>query len=335
MRRFRLAESLATAALFLSACSQSTIPGGPVTTTNTRETSVAAGHGSPMLYEVEEYGYSANAYPPSANGNVPPAMQIAGSQTKIYEPPGMAVDADGKVAVANSQQQITLYAPGANGNVAPLATITCGAGDPEQIAYDKNGSLYSLYVGGYHADVVSIEVYDPQHQAGCVNSTHIIVGSHAPLNAFGGLAVANGMIYNSGTAIEAYHTSDNGNIAPAFTISGSHTRLQSGNGIAVDSSGALYVANRKNVLIFAPGAHGNVAPAAILSGKKTGIPETGWGATAIAVDAKGEIFVAVDSDENVAAILVFAKGSNGNVAPIRTIQGASADLGYIPEMGFK
>ncbi len=140
------------------------------------------------------------------------------------------------------------------------------------------------------------------------------------------------MIYNCGpSAIEAYRSSGNGNVAPAFTISGSHTRLQSGNRIAVDSSSALYVANRKNVLIFAAGAHGNVAPAALLSGKKTSIPETGWGATAIAVDARGEIFVAVDSDENVAAILVFAKGSNGNVAPIRTIRGASADLGYSPK----
>lgn len=175
-----------------------------------------------------------------------------------------------------------------------------------------------------------------QHQSGCVHRPHIIVGSHVPHYAWGGLAVANRMVHNAGpNAIEAYRTSDNGNVASTLTISGSHTRLKWGNGIAVDSAGAIYVANQKNVLILAPGAHGNVSPTAIIAGKKTSIPQDGWGATGIAVDSKGYLFLAVDDDQSIAAILVFAKGSNGNVAPIQTIQGASTELGYIAEMGFR
>ena len=60
-----------------------------------------------------------------------------------------------------------------------------------------------------------------------------------------------------------------------------------------------------------------------------------YGATAVAVDSNGEIFVAVENSQQVPAILVFAKGANGNVKPIRTIEGGSTGLTYVPEMGFK
>lgn len=88
------------------------------------------------------------------------------------------------------------------------------------------------------------------------------------------------------------------------------------------------------MLVFGPAAQGNVAPVAIIAGKKSGIP-TGYGATAVAVDSTGEIFVAVENSQQVPAILVFAKGANGNVKPIRAIQGGSTGLTYFPEMGFK
>jgi len=339
MHKTHLTGALAVSALFLSACTQATGPAGPTTPSSTREALRGRGQTSSMIYSVEEYGYSVNAYSPSANGNVAPALQIAGSQTKLYEPEGMAVDSAGNVAVANSGQNITLYPAGANGNVAPMATITCGGPDfgdePYELAYDQNGALYALYVGGYHADVISIQVYEPGQQSGCIHGTHIITGNRVRLFGYGGLTVANGMIYNSSDdSIDGYHTSDNGNVSPALVIRGSHTRLKQGMGMAVDASGAIYVANRTNVLVFGPGAHGNVAPLAVIAGKKTGIP-TGYGATAVTVDGSGEIFVAVENSQQVPAILVFAKGANGNATPIRTIQGASTGLTYIPEMGFK
>ncbi|MBV9056174.1 MAG: hypothetical protein JO078_11985 [Candidatus Eremiobacteraeota bacterium] len=338
MHKVHLTGALVVAALFFSACTQTTGPAGPMTPSTTRE-ALGGRHTSPMIYSVEEFGFSVNAYLPSANGNAAPALQIAGSQTKLYEPQGMAVDSAGKVAVANSGQDITLYRPGANGNVAPMATITCGGPDfgdePYELAYDQNGALYALYVGGYHASVFSIQVYDRGQQSGCIHGTHIITGNRVRLYGYGGLTVANGMIYNSSDdSIDGYHTTDNGNVSPSLVIRGSRTRLQQGMGMAVDASGAIYVANRTNVLVFGPGAQGNVAPVAVIAGKKTGIP-TGYGATAIALDSTGEIFVAVENSQQVSAILVFAKGANGNVKPIRTIQGDSTGLTYIPEMGFK
>lgn len=339
MHTFRLSASLVITALLASACAQSTGPAGSMTPSTAREAIGGGGRTSPMIYSVEEYGFSVNAYSPSANGNVAASLQIAGSQTKLYEPEGMAVDPTGKVAVANSGQNITLYPPGANGNVAPMATITCGGPDfgdeAEELAYDQNGALYVLYVGGYHDDVISVQVYDPGQQSGCIHGTHIITGNRVRLFPWGGLAVANGMIYNSSDdSIDAYHTTDNGNVSPSVVIRGSHTRLKQGMGMAVDASGAIYVANRTNVLVFGPGAQGNVSPVAVIAGKKTGIP-TGYGATAVAVDGAGEIFVAVENAQQIPAILVFAKGANGNVKPVRTIEGGSTGLTYVPEMGFR
>jgi len=51
-----------------------------------------------------------------------------GDSTKLDQPRGVALDAAGRIFVVNSatisqQYRITVYAAGANGNVAPVATI--------------------------------------------------------------------------------------------------------------------------------------------------------------------------------------------------------------------
>lgn len=60
------------------------------------------------------------------------------------------------------------------------------------------------------------------------------------------------------------------NGTPGPTISGSNTNLRNPVGIAVDSSGNLFVVNSGYQLLkFASGAAGNVAPIAIISGSAT------------------------------------------------------------------
>jgi sugar lactone lactonase YvrE len=74
-------------------------------------------------------GSTVTVYPAGSNGNVAPSSTIAGSNTGLDEPQGIAVDAGGNIYVTNygSQQggndSITVYAAGSNGNVAPSATI--------------------------------------------------------------------------------------------------------------------------------------------------------------------------------------------------------------------
>jgi len=70
-----------------------------------------------------------------------------------------------------------------------------------------------------------------------------------------------------------YPPGASGNVAPARTISGINTGLNSPAGIALDSAGNLYVTNNSgnSITVFAPGATGNVAPARTISGGSTGL----------------------------------------------------------------
>jgi hypothetical protein len=80
------------------------------------------------------------------------------------------------------------------------------------------------------------------------------------------------------------------------------------------------------VTVYVPGASGNVAPIATLTGANTGI---GYLAT-IAVDLAGSVYAsgqAVDSTGRTrSAILRFAPGANGNVAPVAALVGADTEI---------
>lgn len=295
----------------------------------------------PMVYAVNEFGFSVTAFPLSASHNVSPALDIVGSNTKIYEPEGLAVSRQGLVAVSNSQNDVTEYAAGADGNVAPLGTMTCGgpsgAGwSPMQLAFDEGGNLYVQFVGGYHASSGAIEVYPPNQQSGCVVSNQIITGDSTELPGFGGLAVGGGMIYTAyGSAVEVFRTSDNGNVAPRYKIEGSKTGLQNVDALAVDKNGYLYVSNTTDIAVFAPKARKNATPVAVISGPNTQIPQTGYGALSIAVDKHGDIFVGVENASQESSILVFAPGSNANVAPSHVISGKNTGLDWPAELGIR
>jgi len=296
----------------------------------------ATAHGA-MVYAVEEYGNSVTAYPESANGNVAPTLTISGGQTQIYEPPGLAVDRTGKIAIADSNNAIGEYTPGASGNVAPVATITCGGppnfpGNPGEIAFDSHGSLYVIYSLYHGAPSQAIEVYRSDQQSGCIQSKHILFGSKTGIPATGGITIARGMIYTANdNSVRIFHVADNGNVAPTSLIQGANTGLEYADGIAVDSQGYMYVANSSNVLVFGPGASGNAKPARVIAGSNTRFPLNNAGATGIAVDRKGTIFVAVQN-ESVNSILVFAPRANGNVSPIQDISGSKTGLSPVSEL---
>jgi 6-phosphogluconolactonase (cycloisomerase 2 family) len=63
-----------------------------------------------------------------ANGNVAPIATISGPSTGINTPEAIGIDANDQLYVSNAPSQtrgsVTVYAKGASGNVAPIATIT-------------------------------------------------------------------------------------------------------------------------------------------------------------------------------------------------------------------
>src|SRR5256885_5147862 len=119
-----LAARLALAAV-VAACSSSSappprVPPGP-------------------LYVANYNGSSVTAYAAGATGNATPTVTIAGSNTGLNHPSGVALDAAGRLYVATFSDSVTSYATGATGNAVPTATTTgsnTGLSQPECIAFD-------------------------------------------------------------------------------------------------------------------------------------------------------------------------------------------------------
>jgi len=128
-----------------------------------------------------------------------------------------------------------------------------------------------------------------------------------------------GPAYTFGNSVFVYPPGSNGNAAPGTTISGSDTSLGLPFGVAVDSSGNMYVTDYYNgLLIYSAGGNGDVFPT-IIDGSNTGIAVP----VGVALDSSGNIYVANDAANS---ITVYPSGSSGNISPSETISGSSTLL---------
>ncbi len=147
-------------------------------------------------------------------------------------------------------------------------------------------------------------------------------------DAAGRIYVAN----HGANNILVYAPGDTGNATPVNTIMGANTGLDIPWGCALDGTGRLYVVNNNpntgasSITVYAAGATGNATPIATIAGSNTGFyfPE------GIAVDAGGRFLYVTkalnSSSGNVYAILVYAAGASGNVAPSDSIVGNKTGL---------
>jgi sugar lactone lactonase YvrE len=152
--------------------------------------------------------------------------------------------------------------------------------------------------------------------------TGIISGSNTGLNGSTQLAVGpDGTVYvtnDLGNSITSYAPGSNGNVTPARTIVGPSTSLSSPQGIGVDATGTIYVAQANgSVLGFPTSATGNIGPSTAL----TGLGD----AAAIAIDSLNNLYV---SQYPVGPAAVFFPGNrNGLAAPNRTVPGLVSGIG--------
>lgn len=242
----------------------------------------------------------------------------------IYASGGLSVN-------GNFVPSLGVFRTRANGKVAQVQAISgnkTGLNLPG-VAVDARRNVYAAGGG-------TVTVYAPGSN-GNVAPSHTISGANTGLDHASGIAVdGRGKIYvvNS-TSVTEYAAGSNGNVKPAHTISGSRTGVASPNGIAVDTRDDIYVMNATSsgtsaVTVYAAGAHGNVTPIQTIAGPSTKL----IGASGIAVDTADDIYVtscAAPSEcslnNSEGAVLVFASGANGNVSPIRDIEGQSTGLG--------
>jgi hypothetical protein len=259
---------------------------------------------------------SVTVYLPGSYANMTANATIVGSGTSLALPSGLATDLSENLYVANSAGgpdgvgSITVYASGSNGNVAPSITIsgdsnsdTTGLNFPTGLAFDAAGNLYVANATGGPDGFGSITIYGPGSS-----------GNVTPIATIG----------------------DDPSCAPC-----DNTELSLPLGVALDSSGNIYVANSAggadgngSVTVYPPLGNGtgtlNEPPNTTISGDSISDDNTGLDVpSGIALDSAGNIYVtnngsSVGATDSIAA---YSAGSSGNVAPSATITGVGTGLG--------
>src|SRR5437870_1165950 len=109
-----------------------------------------------LLYVANQAGNNILVFAAGASGNATPMATIAGGNTGLDFPYGVAHDGAGNIYATNSgssgvgSSSITVYAAGANGDAAPIATIrgsNTGLNFPLGIALDGAGDIYVANFG--------------------------------------------------------------------------------------------------------------------------------------------------------------------------------------------
>jgi len=283
-------------------------------------------------------------YSATASGNA--LMQIInGSNTRLVNPASLAMDAAGEIFVTNEGFQysinaVTVYAPGAHGNVSPIRRISgarTGLAEPVPIAVGSSGRIFVANLNGGPSGLGSVTVYAPNAN-GDAAPIRTIAGSKTGLAGPIGLALGpSGELYVANqmnpATVTVYDSLANGNATPIRTIEGSPLGLTPGfvqpGGIALDSSGELFVTNtpiygENSVAVYAAGANGYAKPIRTIGGSKTELAAP----SGVALDASGQVYVANDRGgrEGQGSVTVYAPKANGNVAPIWSIGAPSSEL---------
>jgi hypothetical protein len=309
------------------------------------------------LYEGSTGKPRITVYGQAASGDVTPLQEIIGSKTGLSYPIAVAVDQNDDIYVVNSTGEasgsghlgsITVYGPGATGNVSPTATIVgsrVALFGPQGIAIDPlNGEIYvsNKPTGSDPAtgssEQGSISIY-PAGAKGNVAPLGRIRGPATELgnpyglafDSAGNLYVASVVSGSETDSVAVFAAGSGGNVAPTRIIQGNRTELAEPVQVALDSSLNMYVVNHagKSVTVYAAGANGNVAPIRTITGDRTRLNYP----FGVAVAADGEVYVAntftqkfQEAPKNKGSVTVYAAGANGNKAPIRKIQGRDTGL---------
>jgi sugar lactone lactonase YvrE/cell division septation protein DedD len=310
---------------------------------------------SDNFYVADNAANSVFVYQAGSKGNIAPIPAISAAMTTgLSYPQGIALDSSGKIYVTDAGDSeasplipasVFVYPAGSNGNTAPTATISgsnTGLSYPQGIALDSSRNIYVV------DENPSVFVYSAG-STGNVAPTTTISGDATGLDSPVGIALDSsrniyvadeGNVSCDGTSesVYVYAAGSTGDAVPIAIIGGTDTGLCYPVGIALDSSGNIYVADEgaASVFVYPPLAslptqanYPDVTPIATISGSNTGLISP-YG---IAFDSSGNIYVADDGAPDAyptpifPSVFVYSAGSTGNVAPTSTISGPLTELG--------
>ncbi|MBS1815106.1 MAG: SMP-30/gluconolactonase/LRE family protein [Acidobacteria bacterium] len=178
--------------------------------------------------------------------------------------------------------------------------------------------------GSLNSSAADVVMSFPTSANGSVGATSTLttpVGmfvSDVKTDAAGNLYVGGMDIASGSGEVLVYPAGATGSAAPARTIMGSLTGLKLIQGLALDTTGQMYVSSWVNngaaansISVFASNANGNVAPVRTISGGATGLTSP----AGLAVDSAGTVYVA---DGYLGRVSAFTSTQNGDVAPARS-----------------
>ncbi|MFN2527627.1 MAG: NHL repeat-containing protein [Candidatus Baltobacteraceae bacterium] len=328
MRRIAFAVACLVLAAGLAACSTNdsglSSGGNP---------GIGPNFGTGSIYITNSTQNAVSIYNPSPTTGATVVNQIGGSNTQLNGPQYDAFDTLKRLYVTNYNAgtqvgSLTIYASQATGNVLPQGQIFgpgTSIGYPRGVALDSTNNIYVANVGSGPNFVSSILVF-ASGSSGQVPPGFTISGPLTGLNFPTGIKLdSKNQIYVANTGngtITIYAAKSLGDVAPVVTIGGPNTEppngMQAPTGLALDSALNIYVADKatNQILVFAAGATGNVAPIRIIGGSNTGLNNP----SDVLVDSTGKLYVTNSASGNgTGNILIFAAGANGNVAPSATV----------------
>ena len=274
----------------------------------------------------------------TASGNQAPSATISGTNTGLSGPQFMLLDAaNDRLFVANATGSSVLIWDAAStrsGNVAPTRTIagaSTGFVTPSDVALDKTHDL--LYV----ADGPEIFVFS---SASTVNGDtlpvrDIVVSGFSIAGMF--LDTAGDRLYLSDAATASIHVYDGASTLNSPTVGLVPNRTFTGgmsqpSGVTFDAVGNLVVSNQGNgsisVYSSPATANGTVTPITTISGTNTTLLAPGQVIRNTSTSTN-DVIVA-DSSASEVAFFPSVNTRGGNVAPSRTISGASTTLNGVP-----
>ena len=194
---------------------------------------------------------SITEYAPGAQGNVAPIATISGSQTGLSGPTGITTSGSALWVTDATTDTLEGFAAGQNGDVLPFATIYGSKTKLDHpVAVTLSEGLLLFVVNDPSGRAPSVEAFitfNDGSSAANQKPLFRIAGSNTLLSDPQAVAV-NDLhesidVANAGSNAITEYSSANGDIKPHAVLSGSATKLDGPNGLALDAVGRLSVTN--------------------------------------------------------------------------------------------
>ena len=134
------------------------------------------------------------------------------------------------------------------------------------------------------------------------------------------LYVANAL----GNSITVYSPDETGDATPVATIHGPSTGINPPNGLALDHTRRIFLANLlgdSSITVYAADAAGDAAPVAVLAGPSTGLSQPHL----LVFDVNRRLY-ASNIFQN--SVTIFADGATGDATPVAILQGPHTGLDH-------